>query len=56
MKYEKMLDDLSSLSGDKDKFTYTKLIYNNEIADKIAAYKAALICTSEEKETNNNGN
>ena len=54
--YEKMLDDLSSLSGDKDKFTYTKLIYNNEIADKIAAYKAALICTSEEKETNNNGN
>lgn len=47
--YEKMLDDLSSLSGDKDKFTYTKLIYNNEIADKIAAYKAALICTSEEK-------
>ena len=52
--YEKMLDDLSSLSGDKDKFTYTKLIYNNEIADKIAAYKAALICTSEE--TNNNGN
>lgn len=54
--YEKMLDDLSSLSGDKDKFTYTKLIYNDEIADKIAAYKAALICTQEENTSSKDEN
>ena len=54
--YEKMLDDLSALSGDKDKFTYTKLIYNDEIADKIAAYKAALVCTQEKNTSDNSGN